>query len=145
MNTGTNEFPRGYGPLEVFDFEAIAAAPLAMQLWIGFIILTFLTGSIFVKEQHIARWAVGGIIATVAAGEIVFTAIGLPMLSGAISIWHIVCWSPVLLLLLIHRPFLNPNEGRWYRIWSAVITCVILTSFVFDFRDAAIYINHFNG
>jgi len=74
-----------------------------------------------------------------------FAALGLPMLSGSIAIWHLVCWTPALVLLLTPRPFFNPNEGRWYRIWSGVMTCAILISFVFDIRAAAIYIDHFSG
>ena len=67
------------------------------------------------------------------------------MLSGSITIWHIVCLSLALKLLLLRRPFLNQNENLWYRLWSGTMTGVILIAFIFDFRDAAIYIDPFSG
>ena len=142
---GAEEFAKGTGALEIFDGEAFAAMPLWGQVWLVFLVSTFVVGLIFFAwKQPIARWAAGGFIVSIATGHMVFAALGLPMLSGSIAIWHIVCWTPALVLLLTQRPFLNPNEGRWYRIWSGVMTCAILFSFVFDVRDAVIYIDHFS-
>ncbi len=127
--------------LEVFDR---AAAPLWVQIWLPFMMATFMVGLIFAWRKPIARWAVGGFLFALATGQLVFGALGLPMLSGAIAIWHLVCWSPALIMLLVQRPFLDADEGRWFRIWSAVMTGVIIFSFVFDIRDAWIYIAHFS-
>ncbi len=143
---GAEAYPKGAGALEVFDGEAMAALPLPAKVWLKFMMLTFAVGLIFFAwKKPIARWAAGGMIVSMTTCAPVFTALGLPVLSGSIAIWHIVCWSPALTLLLMKRPFLDANKGRWYRIWSGVMTSVILISFVFDFRDAAIYIKHFMG
>lgn len=133
------------GALQVFDRAALAAAPLWVQIWLPFMMATFLVGLIFFAwKKPIARWAAGGFLFALATGHLVFGALGLPMLSGSIAIWHLVCWSPALVMLLVQRPFLDANEGRWFRIWSAVVTAVIIFSFVFDIRDAWIYIEHFS-
>tara|TARA_R110002072_G_scaffold273413_2_gene434312 strand:+ start:46703 stop:47155 length:453 start_codon:yes stop_codon:yes gene_type:complete len=138
------EFTSGYGALDVFDGQAFVGLPLAVKSWLVFMLLTFAAGLLFARKHPIARWATGGIVVSMLTGHAVFQALGLPMLSGSIAICHVVCWTPALVLLLIKRPFFDRDEGRWFRIWSAVMTCVILISFVFDIRDAAIYIRHFS-
>lgn len=135
----------GTGPLQVFNSEAFSAAPLAAKVWLVFMLSTFFIGLIFVRRHVIARWAVGGLVVSMLTGHTFFALLGLPMLSGAIAIWHIVCWSPALVLLLLKCPFLVAKENPCYRVWSGVMTIVILISFVFDFRDGWIYIQHFSG
>ena len=139
------EYGKGNGALEYFDAEGIAASPQWVQIWIFIMLGTFALGLVFVWWRPIARWAVGGILASLLLGEFPFTALGLPYLSGAIAIAHIVCWSPALYLLLTQRPFLKAGEAVGFRLWCGAMTAVILFSFVFDLRDAAIYIDHFSG
>ncbi len=142
---GAEEYGKGNGALEYFDAEGIAASPQWVQIWIFVMLGTFALGLVFVWWRPIARWAVGGILASLFLGEIPFAALDLPYLSGAIAIAHLVCWSPALYLLLTRRPFLQAGEAVGYRVWTAAMTGVILFSFVFDLRDAAIYIDHFSG
>lgn len=138
---GAEEYAKGTGALEVFDREAIVDLPMLTKVWLVFMLTTFAVGLfVFAVDKPIARWAGGGLIFSMATCHPFFTALGLPVLSGAIATSHIVCWSPALVLLLIKRPFLDRNEGYGFRIWSALMTGVILISFVFDFREAAIYI-----
>lgn len=140
------DYPQGIAALERFDPEIFPLIPLPIQLWLVFLVLTLLAGLIFVRKQPIARWVSGGFIVSLSTGHLVFEKLlGLPMLSGSIGLWHVVCWTPGLVLLLIQRPYLNADESRWFRIWSGTATAVILFSFVFDIRDAIIYINHFSG
>lgn len=144
--SGAEVYGKGNGALEVFDGEGLAASPMWVRVWIGFMIATFAVALfVFSWKEPLARWAAGGFLVSATTGEMVFSALGLPFLSGAIAIMHILCWSPALLLLLVQRPFLDAERGRWFRLWSAVMTGVILISFVFDFRDAYTYINHFAG
>ncbi len=139
------EFTKGPGALQVFDLEGLAATPLWIKLWLAVLVSTFLVGLfVFAWRRPIARGAAGGFLVSLATGHLVFGALDLPMLGGAIGLWHVVCWTPALVLLLWKRPFFDPAEGRWFRIWSGVMTAVIVISFVFDIRDAAIYIGHFS-
>jgi len=140
---GAEEYAKGHSALEVFDAEGIAATPLWVQMWVGFMLAMFAIGLFaFAWKQPIARWLVGGFLLSALFGETLFNAMGLPFLSGSIAILHLVLWSPGFILLLIKRPFLNPSEGRWFRVWSGVMVCSIIFSYVFDVRDAAIYLNH---
>lgn len=136
------DYASGTGALETFDGAARSAAPLPLKLWLALLNLSFLAALFFVRKRPIARWALGGMIVAKLTGPPVFAALGLPMLSGSIALWHIVCWTPVLVLLLAAHPFLDRKQGHPYRVWSGVMTTVILISFVFDIRDAVIYLHH---
>ena len=138
-------YPKGHGALQVFDAEGMAVTPTWVKLWVGFLMATFAAGLLFVWRHPIARWTTGGFLVSAGTGALVFSALGLPFLSGSIAIMHIICWMPALLMLILKRPFLNPEEGLGYRIWAGVITFAILFSFIFDFRDAGIYIAHVTG
>ena len=142
---GADEYAKGHGALEVFDDEGMAVAPLWVQLWVAFMLLNFAIGLVFAWKHPIARWTSGGIILSMTTSTVIFQALGLPFLSGSIAIMHIVCWTPALVLLLMQRPFMDPEAGLPFRLWSGTITGVIIFSFVFDIRDAAIYINHVAG
>jgi len=143
---GAEEYSKGHGALEVFDSEGIAASPLWVQLWVGFMLLMFATGLFaFAWTQPIARWVAGGFVVSALSGELIFKALGLPFLSGSIAIMHLVFWMPGLLFLLIQRPFVDDTQGTFFRIWSGIMTGSILFSFLFDLRDAYRYLAHVIG
>ena len=140
---GAEEYAKGHGALEVFDAEGIALAPMWVKLWVGFMLLMFATGLIaFAWKQPIARWTSGGFIVSASTGAVVFSSLGLPFLSGSIAIMHLVCWMPGLIYLVIKRPFLDAEQGLWFKVWSGLMLFTIVFSFVFDLRDAYIYIVH---
>ena len=137
-----NEYTKGHGALEVFDSEGMAASPTWVKLWIAFMAATFFAGLFFVRNHPIARWVVGGFV----VGFIITSLapkLGFIVLSGFIACIHIICWSPALYQLLTKHPFLASGDMRSaFTIWSGVMTFVILFSFIFDFRDAYIYLAH---
>lgn len=140
------EYSKGHGALQVFDEEGMAASPQWVQMWLFYGLLpTFALGLIFVWWRPIARWVVGGILGSLFLGDVIAGALGVPALGGWIALMHIVFWSPALYLLLTQRPFLASDEAIGFRVWTAAITGVILFSFIFDVRDAAIYLDHIAG
>lgn len=136
-------YQSGHGALEIWDAQAQSAAPQWVQIWLMVLLGSFALGLLFVWKRVIARWVVGGFIAMIGTMIILTGPLGLPSLSGMIALVHIIFWSPALYLLLTQRPFLK--ERSFYGAWSALITAVILFSFVFDVRDAAIYLDHILG
>lgn len=146
VSSAAQEYAKGNGALEDFSGEGFAASPEWVQIWVLFMVAVFAVGLfVFAWRKPIARWAAGGFILAAVFSNVAFPALGLPALSGSLAIAHLIFWTPALVLLLKQRPFSNPEEGRWYRIWSGVMTFVIITSFVFDIRDAFIYIGHVSG
>jgi len=139
------DYAHGHGALEIFDGEGMATTPVWVQVWLALLLSCFAVGLLFVWKHVLARWAVGGFIVSATSGAYVFASLELPFLSGAIAIMHILCWSPALALLLIRRPFLDSDETKRFRAWSATMTAFILFSFVFDIKDAAIYLSHIAG
>ena len=139
------EYPSGAGALERFDDAARAAIPAPLRIWLMVLLGTFAASIIFVWKKPVARWALVGLLVAMLAGGPVFNALGWPMLGGGIALWHLVCWTPVLIVLLLKRPFLDSTEWLPFRIWSALLLAVIIISFVFDIRDAWIYVNHISA
>ena len=136
------DYPSGAGALERFDAEARAALPPPLKVWLMLLLGTFAVSLVFAWKKVEARWALGGLIVAMLAGPPVFKALGWPMLGGGIALWHLVCWTPVLVILLWKRPFMDKTHGKPYRIWTGMLVAVIAISFFFDVRDAWIYIQH---
>lgn len=134
------DYEKGHQALQIFDNEGIAATPQWVMIWVMFLAASFAAGLFFVLRQPIARWVVGCFIAGIAFLSIA-PMLGIVQLSGFIALMHLIFWSPALYQLLTKRPFLAAPQTP-FSIWSAVITAVILFSFVFDIRDAVIYLNH---
>lgn len=141
----TVNFESGHTALQVFDEAGIKAMPLWLKVWLGVMMITFASGLLFVWKQPIARWAVGGFLMPFLAMEHILNALEWPFLSGSIALAHLIFWTPALLILLWKRPFLDNNCSMPFRIWSAAMIAVILFSFIFDIRDAAIYVSHFRA
>lgn len=140
---GAQEYPLGNGALENFSGDGFAASPQWVQIWVMFMLAMFAIGLfVFAWKKPIARWAAGGFVLAALFSIFAYPALGLPSLSGSIALAHLIFWTPALVLLLKRRPFSDPEEGMAFRIWSGVMTFVILFSFVFDIRDAVIYIGH---
>ncbi|MHA2937886.1 hypothetical protein ACXJY6_06270 [Vibrio sp. RC27] len=139
------EYVIGHEALDIFGAEALAFTPMWVKVWLIFLLGTFVAGIFFVRQHHLARWVVGGFVISMTTGHSIYSALDLPFLGGGIAIMHLVCWSPALILLLLKRPYFDVNESTGFRIWAGLITGFIIFSFIFDIRDAAIYINHING
>lgn len=139
------EYGSGYGALEAFDEAGMKSMPLWLNVWIGIMLAAFASSLLFVWTQPIARWAIGGFLMPFLVMSHIISALGWPFLSGSIALAHLIFWTPALFLLLFHRPFLNEENSSAFRIWSAIMTAVILFSFIFDVRDTVIYVSHFSG
>ncbi|MEO0615734.1 MAG: hypothetical protein AAFY69_06320 [Pseudomonadota bacterium] len=139
----SGEYVSGHGALELWDEAARDNVPVWLRVWLRFLILTFAAGLFFVRSRKEARWAVGGLVGVIATATMSQAWTDIVPLSGFIALLHIVFWSPVLYLLVTRRPFLK--DRSLYGAWSGLLTVVILFSFIFDFRDAAIYLDHVFG
>jgi hypothetical protein len=139
----SQEIAHGNGALELFDAEGMANAPDWVKVWIGIMIGTFLVGLGFAIKRVQARWVMGFIVAGFITMGVLTSGFGVPQISGFIALIHLIFWTPALVILLRQRTFLK-GSTRFAR-WTGLITFVILFSFVFDIRDAAIYLDHVMG
>ncbi|MEL7488074.1 MAG: hypothetical protein AAGJ87_12755 [Pseudomonadota bacterium] len=137
------DYVSGHGALQIWDAEGQANAPRWVQIWLYIMLAAFATGLLFVWRRVEARWVVGGFLAVVITAILSQSMTDIVPLSGFFALLHLVFWSPALFLLLTRRPF--AKERSLYAAWSALITGVILFSFIFDIRDAAIYLDHITG
>ena len=134
------EIEHGHQAMQIFDKQGFDNSPQWVQIWIACMMASFLAGLFFVKNHVIARWVVVGFIAGMTFGAVAGNVFGVPNHSGFIALVHLVFWTPALVQLLAKRPFLGQRSA--FTIWSGVITAVICFSFIFDIRDAFIYLTH---
>ncbi len=134
------EFEHGNQAMQVFDAQGFYSSPLWVQLWVGFMATWFMGGIFFVKNHSIARWIFGGMVAGVICSMIIGKIFGIPNYSGYIALIHVIFWTPGLIKLLTQRPFVAKPSA--YSIWCSVMTFVICFSFIFDIRDALIFLQH---
>lgn len=137
---GQDVYSHGNGALQIFDAEGQANSPRWVMVWVALMAASFAAGLFFLKNHVIARWVIGGFVSGVIVMLILEHVFNVTILSGLIAAIHIVFWTPALYQLLSKRPFLAEQSA--FSIWSGVITFVILFSFVFDIRDAFIYLTH---
>lgn len=137
------DYQHGHNALQIFDAQGMDNTPRPVMIWISFMGLAFSAGLFFVRRHVIARWVVGCFVAGIVFAMGIAPIVGILPLSGFIALCHLVFWSPALYLLLKERPFIGQQTP--YAIWSGVMTAVILLSFVFDIRDAYIYLTHSFG
>lgn len=130
---------QGPGALELWGTpEARANAPHWVRIWLMVMLGTFAAGLLFVIWRLEARILLAGVAIGMLGGGPLAEALGFPMRSGYVALVHLVCWSPGFALLLIRRPFLR--ERSLYAAWAALAAAVVAFSFVFDLRDAAIWL-----
>ena len=135
-------YDHGHGALEIFDADGRSRAPLWVKIWLGFLMFMFVAGLLFVKKHPLILWAFGGFIVSASTGRFLFESLELPYLGGSIAIMHLIFWTPAVLIFLVKRPYADSSEQLVYRIWSGAMLGAIIFSFVFDVRDAAIYLNY---
>ncbi len=133
----------GNGALEIWNAQGMASAPLWVQIWLVFEVLTFLAGLFFVRTRVEARWVVGGFFAMLLVSNAMVVLLSITPLVGYVALNHVIYRAPGLYLLLTRRPFLKERSS--YAFWSALMTGALLFSLIFDLRDAAIYLDHLAG
>ncbi len=130
----------GHQALQIWNAEAMANSPTWVKYWLYFMLISFAMGLLFVWKRVEARWVVGGFILALSISKWLLPALNLVILSGLVALVHLICWTPALYMLLSRRTF--AKERSFYAFWCGWITLVILFSFVFDVRDAVIYLKH---
>ena len=127
--------------LEPWDNAARAAMPTFLRVWLGFLVLSFLTSLVFVRKHAAARWALLGFIAShvaVAAVDLGGVAV---MRRGLVSLFHVLCWGPAIVPLLTAAG--SAADSPRFQLWSRVLLAVIAIAFLFDLRDAGMYLYYF--
>ncbi len=115
-------------------WQSFRGLPLWVQFWVAVILVPVNLMPLFFLEQ------LQGVL--IAALAITGMALNLPIMiaargmSGAMALPHILCWVPLVIVvlgMLSAAETLNPNYVRF--LWLLLIVDVI--SLVFDVRDAA--------
>ncbi len=117
-------------------WHSFRGLPLWVQIWLAVILVPVNLMPLFFLDQP------QGVL--IAALAITGMALNLPIMiaargmSGAMALPHILCWVPLVIVvlgMLSAADSLNPNYVRF--LWLLLIVDVI--SLVFDLRDAALW------
>lgn len=133
----------GNKALQVWDEAAMNNASPALKAWLFFMTAVFAAGLLFIFHHKPARWVVGGFVIMALVAVFIVPAMGLTMFSGLAALLHVIFWTPGLYLLLREAAFFKGISA--YGVWSLIMVLVILISFIFDVRDATIYLDHMMG
>lgn len=126
--------------LWVWNNKARTSLPPGLMCWLAVLVATCLASALFVRDHASARWVLGGFVVS---HLLVFT---LPlaklfvMRRGVVSLLHLLCWSPgwVATLVAVWRQ----EGGALFLGWSVALLVVMGISFVFDLRDAGVYVGY---
>ena len=128
--------------LEEWNAAAREALATPVKVWLGLMMLTNIAAIGFLKNHVAARWVFAGFV--ISHGLVIaMSAQGMSVLAGQVSLFHIIFWTPGMLILLRYR-----NEIQYpkaYGMWATLSLIFYFGSMIFDVRDASIYIQHLMG
>jgi len=128
------------------DFDAIMSAMQSettpiVQIWMNWMVLTFLASLIFIAKYKTARWAFAVIIGTMILASIVWITTGNVHL---FALPHLVLWTPLAVYLWrtsfsrsarINQMPVTGLYGKAHSLWVDLLFITICISLVFDARD----------
>jgi hypothetical protein len=138
----------GNQALQLWNSEGVENSPLWVQVWLQIMTVAFILGLLFVWKKVEARFVVIGVLVSVFGARFVASGFDLLMLSGYVALAHLICWSPALYVFFKNKPWKAAADNFYdkaYKYWAMLITFVICFSFIFDIRDAAIYLDYMLG
>lgn len=135
MNPGLEALPHS---LQIWDNAARVAISTPLKLWLAFLGLTFASSLFFVRRHPAARWAAGGFVLSHAVVAVIEFGGMTDVRIGVVSLAHVVCWTPALVMLA--RELRATSIETRYGLWCRVLLAVIAVAFVFDLRDAGMFL-----
>ena len=136
--------PAAYAVTALEEWNAAARDALAtpVKVWLGLMMLTNIAAIGFLKNHVAARWVFAGFV--ISHGLVIaMSAQGVSVLAGQVSLFHIIFWTPGMLMLLRHRDEIQYPKA--YGIWATLSLIFYFGSMIFDIPDASIYIQHLMG
>ena len=128
--------------LEEWNAAAREALATPVKVWLGLMMLTNIAAIGFLKNHVAARWVFAGFV--ISHGLVIaMSAQGMSVLAGQVSLFHIIFWTPGMIMLLRRRSEIQYPKA--YGIWATLSLIFYFGSMIFDVRDASIYIQHLLG
>ena len=128
--------------LEEWNAAARDALATPVKVWLGLMMLTNIAAIGFLKNHVAARWVFAGFV--ISHGLVIaMSAQGMSVLAGQVSLFHIIFWTPGMIMLLRRRSEIQYPKA--YGIWATLSLIFYFGSMIFDVRDASIYIQHLLG
>ena len=127
----------GYGALQLWNNEAIMAAPVWLKAWLLGMGASFFAGVPLIFKHRGAAAVVGAFLFGLLFTKFLAPAIGFTVYSGLVALTHVALW-PIGIYFLIR----DVKDSKYYRVWSWHILAIMSLSLIFDVRDSFIYLEH---
>jgi len=128
------------GSLDVWNETARDNLPLYVKLWLGLMMLNNLAAIAFLKNHVAARWVFVGFVISHLLVILGYWGTGTPIVAGQVSLFHIIFWTPGLIMLWRYRSeFVWPSA---YAVWVALVCVFYFGSMTVDIKDAVIFLSH---
>ena len=115
-------------------FSEMMAQPLALQLWILWLVVINTASLLFLRHQE-GRWVLFAWVANAITMTALFEWTGYTRLLG---LSHVVWWTPLLVFLWVRRKATGDRGG--FTAWIRVLFWTNLLSLVIDYTDVARYV-----
>lgn len=125
--------------LEEWNTESRNALPGHIKGWLILMMLNNIATLFFVRHHVAARWVFAGFFISHVL-VVVMWKIGLPVLAGQVSLFHIIFWTPGFIALLKYKDEIKFPKP--YAFWASFVCLFYVGSMIFDIRDAAKFIGH---
>ena len=129
-----------------YTFEQLSqqsdAQPLAMIIWLRWLVLVNLIPPLFFLRHMPARWVLGAMI--------FITAVNLPLgmmfgFSKVLAIPHLIVWIPLVIYLAREWRDNKLHDTAIFKSWIMAVMITDLISVVFDIRDAVFFLRGDTG
>lgn len=128
--------------LEPWDAAARDALATPVKVWLGLMMLTNLSTIAFLKNHIAARFVFAGFLVSHGIVMVLWNQ-GAEVLAGQVSLFHVICWTPGAIALLLRRREIRYPSA--YGIWATLSLIFFFGSMLIDVRDATIFLGHVMG
>ena len=134
---------RGTIALGDWNMAVRKALPLPYKLWLGGLMMVHLSSLLFVRRHVAARWVFGGFALSHALIAYVEATGRFAMVSGMISLEHVLTYIPGLIAIYVTR-----TEVKWpgaYAVWVGAVVVLYTGLLWFDLPDSLVWVRTTTG
>ncbi|MEP3050995.1 MAG: hypothetical protein ABJP48_07815 [Erythrobacter sp.] len=124
--------------LDEWNTAARDNLPMHVKIWLGLMMVNNLVAIAFLKNHVAARWIFAGFVISHLVVTVGFWGTGTPVLAGQVAMFHIIFWTPGIVMLWLRR-----SDIVWpsaFAIWAGFVAMFYAGSMVFDVPHTLTYL-----
>ncbi len=130
----TDKIPNALLP---WDNKARTSLSMPLYAWLFLLVSANLASLAFVATHHPPRWVIDGFVVSHVLVVVFANVKKFTMRRGTVSLLHLACWSPGWICTIVE---ICSGPSGTYLIWCIWLVATVGISFIFDTRDAVVYL-----